>query len=193
MKNGKVFLLGLLAVIAVVAMLGLLAQGCSQTPDTPTQPNTPTQPSTPTNPGSDKTVIAPQIAENSVPAKLWAQFQQEITQKPEATAQEIASVLVESLADQFVGEATPLEKDAEFFAGFDNYRITGYRDGAMYAPMIGSIAFVGYVFTLEDGTEPAAFVKGLQDNCNPRWNVCVEAGQTACGAIGNRVFFVMCP
>ncbi|MBE6944072.1 MAG: hypothetical protein E7453_07440 [Ruminococcaceae bacterium] len=183
MKNGKMLLLGVLATVAALSVFGVLIQGCARTPDAPTEPS-----------GSDIAgVIKPQMAENSLPAKLWAQFQQEITKKPEATAQELADVLVASLADQFSGVATQLEKDAEFFAGFDNYRITGYRDGAMYGPMIGSIAFVGYVFVLEDGTDPATFVKGLTDHCNPRWNVCVEAGQTACGAIGNRVFFVMCP
>ena len=189
MKNAKGIILAVFAGIAALAVLGVLVQGCGQTSVDPTDPSTPTEPSAP----AVNSVIKPQMEENSLPAKLWAQFEQEITQKPEATAQEIAAVLVESVADQFMGEATRLEQDAEFFTGFDNYRITGYRDGAMYAPMIGSIAFVGYVFELEDGTDPAAFIKNLTDNCNPRWNVCVEAGQTACGAVGNRVFFVMCP
>lgn len=189
MKNGKMILLGVFALIAAVSLMGVLIQGCAKTPDAPTEPTVPTDPSSPTTAG----VIKPNVAENSTGAKLWAQFQQELTKNPDATPKEIADVLVGLMANDFMGEATPIEKDAEYLAGFDNYRVTGYRDGAMYGPVIGSIAFIGYVFELEDGTDPAAFVKSLTDNCNPRWNICVTAEQTACGAVGNRVFFLMCP
>ena len=161
-------------ILAILMMLQLTACGCSA------------------NPGNTG-VITPEVPENSTGARLWAEFQQEITKNPDATPKEIADVLVGTMASQFMGEASVVEKDAEFLAGFDNYRVTGYREAAMYGPVIGSIAFVGYVFELENGTDPAAFVKNLTENCNPRWNVCVEAGQTACGAIGNRVFFVMYP
>lgn len=171
-----------LFMLAVLLTLQFAGCGCQKAPD-------PTEPS-----GSvDSAVIAPQVTANSVPAKLWAQFQQEITKNANVTALELANALVAIVSDQFAGEATQLEKNTEYFAGFDNYQITGYRACAMYGPVIGSIAFVGYVFELEDGTDPAAFVKGLTENCNPRWNICVSAEQTACGAIGNRVFFVMCP
>ena len=36
-------------------------------------------------------------------------------------------------------------------------------------------------------------MKQLTDNCNPRWLVCVEADQVVVGAVGNQVFFLMCP
>lgn len=166
-------------ILVMIMMLPMAGCACQRTPD----------PTDPTQSG----VITPDVQENSTAAKLWAEFQQEVGKNPNATAQELATALVKTVEDQFSGEVTPLEKDAEYFAGFDNYRITGYRDGAMFAPMIGSIAFVGYVFTLENGTDVASFVKGLEENCNLRWNICVEAGQKAVGAIGNRVFFVMCP
>ena len=189
MKNGKVIILAVFVIIAVLAVLGLLVQGCTKVPTEPTEPSAPTEPSTPT----DGSVIKPQVEENSTGAKLWAEFQQEITKNPDATPKEIADVLVGVMASQFKGEATAIEKGTEYLAGFDNYQVTGYREGAMYGPTIGSIAFVGYVFELEDGTDSATFVKNLTENCNPRWNICVSAEQTACGAIGNRVFFVMCP
>lgn len=148
---------------------------------------------TPVPDPSGGSLLTPQVEANTVGAKQWAEFQQAVTQTPNATARELAAVLAESMAQWFFGEAVELEKDAEFFSGFDNYRITGYRDGAVYMPMMGSIAFVGYVFELEDGNDPAAFIKNLTDNCNPRWNICVEAEQVVAGAIGNRVFFLMCP
>jgi hypothetical protein len=33
----------------------------------------------------------------------------------------------------------------------------------------------------------------LKDNADPRWNICVEAEETVCEQVGNKVFFVMCP
>ena len=172
-----------LFILAVLMIWQLVGCGCSRTPDAPTQPSTP----------AAGNVVKPEVSENSTGARLWAQFQQEITKNPNATPKEIADVLVGTMVGQFDGEAAEVEKDAEFLAGFDNYRVTGYRSAAMYGPVIGSIAFIGYVFELEDGTDPATFVKSLTDNCNPRWNICVTAEQTACGAVGNRVFFLMCP
>ena len=175
---------GIILAVAVLAAVVLTVLAISTMK--PTEPTEPTQP-------AGASVLTPQVEENTTGAKLWAEFQQAVTQNNSATPKEIATTLVESMADTFFGEATQLEKDAEFFTGFDNYRITGYRDGAVYMPMMGSIAFVGYVFEVEDGTDPAAFLKSLTDNCNTRWNICVEADQVVAGAIGNRVFFLMCP
>ena len=180
MEKGKLIALVLIAAIAVLAVSGVVARGCTQTPAEPTQPN---------NAG----VIKPQVEENTLGAAQWAAFQQAITVNQDATAQELAEDLAESTAELFFGTATPIEKGAEYFAGFDNYRITGYKAAAVYMPMIGSIPFVGYVFELEDGVDPATFLKSLTDNCNPKWNICVEAEQTVAGAIGNRAFFLMCP
>ncbi len=174
----------LIIALAVVAVL--VTAAAVMTMPKPAEPTEPTKP-------TGASVLTPQVEENTTGAKLWAEFQQAVTQNNNATPKELATTLVESMADKFFGEATQLEKDAEFFTGFDNYRITGYRDGAVYMPMMGSIAFVGYVFEVEDGTDPAAFLKNLTDNCNPRWNICVEADQVVAGAIGNRVFFLMCP
>ena len=74
--------------------------------------------------------------------------------------------------------------------------ITGQTNGDAFESTDGF--FFDYLSSyatveLENGTDPAAFVKGLEENCNLRWNICVEAGQKAAGAIGNKVFFVMCP
>ncbi len=174
----KKWLIIALAAVAVVLTVAAVVT----TPET-------TEPTKPAN----TQVLKPQVEENTTGAKLWAEFEQAVTQNNDAAPKDIASVLVERMADTFFGEATQLEKDAEFFTGFDNYKITGYKDGAVYMPMMGSIAFVGYVFELEDTIDPSAFLKSLTDNCNPRWNICVEADQTVAGAIGNRVFFLMCP
>ena len=78
-------------------------------------------------------------------------------------------------------------------SGFDNAEIKGFKKGAVFMPMIGSIAFVGYVFELESASETSAFISMLKKNANPRWNICVEADETVAGSYGNKVFFVMCP
>ncbi len=79
-----------------------------------------------------------------------------------------------------------------FLAGFDNTEITGFSEGATFAPMIGTIPFVGYVFTLEDGVNANDFIAKLKSGANLRWNICSEAEEMVAGSSGNKVFFVMC-
>ena len=63
----------------------------------------------------------------------------------------------------------------------------------MFAPMIGTIPFVGYVFTLDEGADVDAFMQVLSDNADPRWNICTEAEETVIESADSMVFFVMCP
>lgn len=106
------------------------------------------------------------------------------------TVLEIAEGLLTNSVIQFMGGAMPVEEG--YLAGFDN-EITGFKSGATFAPMIGSIAFVGYVFELENEADVAGFISNLQKNANKRWNICVEADEMVTGSVGNKVFFVMCP
>ena len=110
----------------------------------------------------------------------------------ETDAQAIADKLCQSAAVSAIGPAT-MPVEAGFLTGFDNAEITGFDKGVMFAPMIGTIPFVGYVFTLADGTDAAAFVKTLEDNANLRWNICTQADEMVTVAEGNVVFFVMAP
>ncbi len=79
-----------------------------------------------------------------------------------------------------------------YLTGFGNAEIKGFKEGAMFSPMIGTIPFVGYIFTLEDGQNTADFIKTLKASANLRWNVCTEAEEMVTGNVGNKVFFVMC-
>jgi len=106
------------------------------------------------------------------------------------TVLEIAEGLLTNSVIQFMGGAMPVEEG--YLAGFDS-EITGFKSGATFAPMIGSIAFVGYVFELENEADVAGFISNLQKNANKRWNICVEADEMVTGSVGNKVFFVMCP
>ena len=107
------------------------------------------------------------------------------------TAQELADALAAHESLPFAAMAMPVEQG--LLMGFGNAEVTGFSEGVMFAPMIGSIAFVGYVFTLEDGTDAESFVTLLQDNADPRWNICVEAEETLVSSVGNKVFFLMSP
>lgn len=103
----------------------------------------------------------------------------------------IAEALVTSPVIKFSGGAMPIEEG--LLSGFGNTEIKGFNAGAMFAPMIGSIPFVGYVFELSDGTNVSSFISTLKSNADLRWNICVAADEMVTGSVGNKVFFVMCP
>lgn len=106
-------------------------------------------------------------------------------------AQAIADELIANPVIEFMGGTVPVEPG--LLSGFGNTEITGFSEGVMFGPMMGSIAFVGYIFELEDGANVAAFMETLKSNADPRWNICVEADETLIHNIGNTVFFLMSP
>ena len=111
--------------------------------------------------------------------------------KADGTAQEIADGLLQNSVIGFMGASMPVEPG--LLTGFDNTEITGFKEGVMFAPAIGTIPFVGYIFTLEDGADVDAFKATLKDNANLRWNICTEAEELIVESEGNTVFFLMCP
>ena len=109
----------------------------------------------------------------------------------EITAQEMADRILSHEMIQFEGASMPVEEG--LLTGFGNTEVIGFKEGIMFAPMIGSIPFVGYVFTLEEGTDIDSFVRLLEENADPRWNICTEAEETIVEPSDNMVFFLMCP
>ena len=109
----------------------------------------------------------------------------------EGTAQEIADRIIANEIIPFSPMATPVE--AGLLMGFDNAEITGFQEGVMFGPMMGTIPFVGYIFVLEDGDDVDAFVNTLKDNANLRWNICTEAEELTVDSEDNTVFFLMSP
>ena len=103
----------------------------------------------------------------------------------------IAEALLANPAILFSGGAVEVEPG--LLSGFDNTEITGFKSGAVFMPMIGSIPFIGYVFELDNAADASAFIAKLESAANPRWNICVTADETVTGSYGNKVFFVMCP
>jgi len=128
---------------------------------------------------------------DSMGQTLLADFQAQLQADPTASAQQIADTLLSNPVIEFAGATMPVEPG--LLMGFGNAEITGFQEGVMFAPAIGSIAFVGYIFVLEDGADADAFIQTLSANADPRWNICVEAEETVIDSVGSTVFFLMCP
>ena len=104
---------------------------------------------------------------------------------------------VQALADGLLScgilpfDGLSMEVEEGWLMGF-SADITGFEKGVMFAPAIGSIPFVSYVFQLDSADSAEAFCAKLLENADPRWNICTEADETVCGSADNLVFFVMC-
>ena len=147
----------------------------------PAETPTPTPKATPTP--------KPQEQAKTVGQKLLADFNQKAASYTGAEA--LANAVLANSIIPFPGATMPVEPG--FLSGFGNTEIKGFKEGAMFGPVIGSIPFVGYVFVLEDGTDVSSFISTLKANADLRWNICVEAEEMVVGSAGNKVFFVMCP
>jgi len=190
----------ILAAILAAMMLMSTAVACTDVTDDPNNDQTQDETQTPDDGKTEdegKTegdgVIAPTVEAGTLGETMWNAFQDAITANPTVSMEELANTLVTNPVIQFFGGAMPLDASSEYFTGFGEYKITGFESAAVYMPMMGSIAFVGYVFDLAEGTDVNTFIKGLTDNADPRWNICVTADQTVVGAVGDKVFFLMCP
>ena len=131
------------------------------------------------------------VSGDTIGAMLAEEFHALKAENAEITAQEMADAILANPMILFSGAS--MEVEPGLLSGFGNAEITGFENGVMFAPMIGSIPFVGYVFTLADGADVDAFMTTLSDNADPRWNICVEAEETVIENADNMVFFVMCP
>ena len=131
-----------------------------------------------------------EVEDGTLGATLLKVFSTEIEANNALTAQELADKLITNEAILFAGAAMPMEEG--FLMGFDE-EIKGFEETVMFAPMIGTIPFVGYVFDLADDADVKAFMTTLEENANMRWNICTSAEQTVIASFGDKVFFLMCP
>lgn len=122
---------------------------------------------------------------------LLKDFEEQMGANPDETAQSLADGILSNEIIGFSSASVPVEPG--LLTGFGNAEITGFKDGVMFAPAIGTIPFVGYIFVLEDDEDVEGFINTLEENADPRWNICTEAEETVTGHAGNTVFFVMSP
>jgi hypothetical protein len=134
--------------------------------------------------------VITEVEKDTLGATLLDVFSTEITANSALTAQELADTLITNEAILFSGMAMPMEEG--FLMGFDA-DIKGFEQAVAFAPMIGTIPFIGYVFDLADDADVAAFTTTLEENANLRWNICTAAEQMVIATYADKVFFLMCP
>lgn len=107
------------------------------------------------------------------------------------SAQEIADELLKDPNLGFMGATMPVEEG--MLNGFGNAEIKGFDEGVMFGPAIGTIPFIGYVFTLNDDTDVDEFKQTLEDNADLRWNICTEADELVVESEEDKVIVIMTP
>lgn len=107
------------------------------------------------------------------------------------TVQEIADAMLENPAIEFMGMTMPVEEG--YLSGFGDAEITGFDEGVMFGPAIGTIPFIGYVFDLSEGTDAKEFMQTIEDNADLRWNICTEADELVVENKGDKVVVIMTP
>ncbi|MCQ2516618.1 MAG: hypothetical protein MJ094_07115 [Saccharofermentans sp.] len=132
-------------------------------------------------------IIIPEDEEvNSVATALRLQFRSEmlIDNDIEAMAN---SLINNEVLDGVTMTTMPVSEG--YLNGFDG-DVTGFNDGIMFAPMIGTIPFVGYIFESDD---PEALADALNNQAMLDWNICTFADEAIIAVEGDYVFFVMAP
>ncbi|MBP3917966.1 MAG: hypothetical protein J6I50_02200 [Clostridia bacterium] len=124
---------------------------------------------------------------NTPAALLCTAFKDYVAENPDAAANDIATALSQNEIIPFGPVVQPMQEG--YLPGFDA-DITGFTECAAFMPMIGSIPFVGYVFTVDEANVDT-FKETLTAHHDLRWNICTEADEMVCDSVGNKVFFVM--
>ena len=152
----------------------------------PSSPSNTQKPSKPSGNNSGK----PAVQDQSAGKQLAGIFKNELSKDPSKGALAIAEAISGSgkIPYAIISENVV----PGLLTGFGNTEISGFKDGAIFSPVIGSTPFIGYVFILDNGTDVNSFVKTLSANADRRWNICTEAEETTIETKGNAVFFVMC-
>lgn len=126
----------------------------------------------------------------TVAQQLNTMFQEKAAASTDVVS--LAKELVSHEIIPFMGDAMPVEPG--FLNGFGENEIKGFKEGAMFAPMIGTIPFVGYVFEVDDTeTTVEDFKTMLKNEANLRWNICTEADEMFVESLDNTVLFIMSP
>lgn len=123
---------------------------------------------------------------DTVASKLYELFETEIATTDDIN--EVANKLIEAEYFKEVSMTT-MEVEPGFLNGFEA-EITGFNNGVMFAPMIGTIPFVGYIFET-DNTE--LLMSEIEANASLNWNICTTADEMLVKTHDNYVFFVMSP
>ena len=127
-----------------------------------------------------------EMESNTIASTLYNAFKDEISNN--SNLEDVAAVLSEnSVFDGIAMVQMPVEPG--FLNGFDG-EISGFSKGVMFAPGIGTMPFVGYIFEADDAK---ALSENLKAHAMLNWNICTVADEMVCEPVGNYVFFAMAP
>ena len=129
--------------------------------------------------------------ETKQPETMGQLLAQEFQTQYQADLAAMAQAILSQEVVGFQGTTSPVEPGP--LMGLGAAQIEGFSQGVMFAPLISTIPFVGYLFRLEEGTDGGAFVQTLEDNADLRWNICTQADECIVKQEGDVVFFLMCP
>ncbi len=137
-------------------------------------------------PAEDQKPSEEQAEEGTVANELKQLFLSEIE-----TTQDIEAIATTLGQSQGLAELSIMNMPVTpgYLNGFEE-EISGFNDGVMFSPMIGSIPFVGYIFETDTPDELAAT---LEEKAMLNWNICTTADEMVTAVSGNYVFFVMAP
>lgn len=123
---------------------------------------------------------------STIGSNLEADFEESLSSCN--STEEIVNVLVKNAT---LGEWNMVVEPVKegYLNGFDA-DITGFSEGTMFAPMINTIPFVGYVFKTDDADTLA---DTLYNHAKLNWNICTEADELIVNSNGDYVFCVMAP
>lgn len=116
----------------------------------------------------------------------------EITDSGETDPYKIAEAIMANEAIEFAPMIMEIEPGM-FLQGLTLDTVEGFEKGAMFGPMIGSIPFIGYIFSLSEDADIDGFINTLTENADLRWNICVSADEMHTEKSGTTVFFLMSP
>lgn len=185
----------LLAVTIACSVIACGSKNVEVTPSIEAEPITTETPATTEAPSATEAPVTDNEATGETAGEiLLGIFNETLAADPSASPATIAEAVLAHPSIQFMSGSMPVEPGLLMGFGDENkeVEITGFEEGVQFGPMMGSIPFIGYIFTLPEDADQAAFMETLKDGANLRWQICVEAEQLIVEANGNKVFFLMC-
>ena len=140
----------------------------------------------------DSKVNAYKVVEGTLGDYFFKEFVKIKEADPTKNAEAVVNDIMSSKLSAAVQFPMVMPVEEGYLSGFEG-EFSGFKAAHVFAPGMMGVAFVGYVFDLEDGADVTAFMKKVEESVDPRWNGCTEAEMTTIASYGNSVLLVMCP
>jgi hypothetical protein len=140
----------------------------------------------------DADVNAYKVVDGTLGDYFFEKFVEIKKADPTKNAETVVNEIMSSKLSAAIQFPMVMPVEAGYLSGFEG-EFSGFKAAHMFAPGMMGVAFVGYVFDLEDGADVTAFMKKVEESVDPRWNGCTEAEMTTIASYKNSVLLVMCP